>query len=229
MGIRFLCPNGHKLNVKADLAGKRASCPECGASLMIPAPSSAPAVAPAAIVVSPTQPAGPVWYLRTISGEQLGPATEVEMSGWIAAGRVTVDALVWRDGWAEWKTALEAASLLPVPPAAEPAAPRPAVAAAEVVAPAAPQPVIAPVPDLDLVATEPLPSDAINTEPAAAATYVNRRTRSKKAQLTLAVVMLAAVVVLAGVLVWVIRNNTTAAPPVSLLEEAGRISSLGVS
>ena len=41
MGIRFLCPNGHKLNVKADLAGKRASCPECGAKLVIPQPPAA--------------------------------------------------------------------------------------------------------------------------------------------------------------------------------------------
>ncbi len=32
MGIKFLCPNGHKLNVKSFLAGKRAICPRCGAS-----------------------------------------------------------------------------------------------------------------------------------------------------------------------------------------------------
>jgi hypothetical protein len=40
MGIRFLCPNGHKLHVKADLAGKRASCPDCGAKLVVPLVSS---------------------------------------------------------------------------------------------------------------------------------------------------------------------------------------------
>ncbi len=36
MGIRFLCPNGHRLNVKAFLAGKRGYCPHCGVKLLIP-------------------------------------------------------------------------------------------------------------------------------------------------------------------------------------------------
>ena len=36
MGIRFLCPNGHKLNVKSFLAGKRAVCPQCGAKVLVP-------------------------------------------------------------------------------------------------------------------------------------------------------------------------------------------------
>lgn len=36
MGIRFHCPNGHKLNVKSFLAGKRGICPHCGAKFVIP-------------------------------------------------------------------------------------------------------------------------------------------------------------------------------------------------
>jgi hypothetical protein len=36
MGIRFYCPNGHKLNVKTFLAGKRGICPRCGAKFEIP-------------------------------------------------------------------------------------------------------------------------------------------------------------------------------------------------
>lgn len=36
MGIRFYCPNGHKLNVKSYLAGKRGICPDCGAKVLIP-------------------------------------------------------------------------------------------------------------------------------------------------------------------------------------------------
>src|SRR5215213_9297208 len=36
MGIRFHCPSGHKLNVKAFLAGKRAICPKCGAKVVVP-------------------------------------------------------------------------------------------------------------------------------------------------------------------------------------------------
>ncbi len=36
MGIRFWCPNGHKLNVKGFQAGRRGICPYCGARFMIP-------------------------------------------------------------------------------------------------------------------------------------------------------------------------------------------------
>lgn len=43
MGIRFHCPNGHKLNVKAFLAGKRGICPHCGVSFLIPTESTRPA------------------------------------------------------------------------------------------------------------------------------------------------------------------------------------------
>ena len=46
MGIRFFCPNGHKLNVKSFLAGKRGKCPECDARFLIPTESTnQPAVA----------------------------------------------------------------------------------------------------------------------------------------------------------------------------------------
>ena len=36
MGIRFLCPNGHKLHVKAFLSGKKAICPKCGVRVIVP-------------------------------------------------------------------------------------------------------------------------------------------------------------------------------------------------
>jgi hypothetical protein len=36
MGIKFYCPNGHKLNVKAFLAGKKAICPKCGVKVIVP-------------------------------------------------------------------------------------------------------------------------------------------------------------------------------------------------
>ena len=41
MGIRFHCPNGHKLNVKSFLAGKKGVCPDCGVKLRIPERSEA--------------------------------------------------------------------------------------------------------------------------------------------------------------------------------------------
>lgn len=43
MGIKFLCPNGHKLNVKSFLSGKKAICPQCGARVIVPTESAMPA------------------------------------------------------------------------------------------------------------------------------------------------------------------------------------------
>lgn len=36
MGIRFFCPNGHRLHVKSFLAGKRGICPHCRSRFEIP-------------------------------------------------------------------------------------------------------------------------------------------------------------------------------------------------
>jgi DNA-directed RNA polymerase subunit RPC12/RpoP len=40
MGIRFYCPNGHKLNVKAFQAGRKGICPYCGSKIQIPEQST---------------------------------------------------------------------------------------------------------------------------------------------------------------------------------------------
>jgi len=40
MGIRFFCPNGHKLNVKDFQAGQNGICPYCGAKMQIPLQST---------------------------------------------------------------------------------------------------------------------------------------------------------------------------------------------
>ncbi len=40
MGIRFSCPNGHKLNVKEFQAGRKGICPFCGAKFLIPTQST---------------------------------------------------------------------------------------------------------------------------------------------------------------------------------------------
>jgi len=42
MGIRFYCPNGHKLNVKEFQAGRKGICPFCGAKILIPTESNRP-------------------------------------------------------------------------------------------------------------------------------------------------------------------------------------------
>ena len=40
MGIRFYCPQGHKLNVKEFQAGRSGVCPYCGAKVQIPTEST---------------------------------------------------------------------------------------------------------------------------------------------------------------------------------------------
>lgn len=41
MGIEAFCPNGHRINVKESLAGRKGLCPTCGAKFRIPAARSA--------------------------------------------------------------------------------------------------------------------------------------------------------------------------------------------
>lgn len=60
MGIRFTCPNGHKLHVKAFLAGKRGVCPQCGAKILIPnVPDEAEPVVGGGGLVGPMGPLSP--------------------------------------------------------------------------------------------------------------------------------------------------------------------------
>jgi hypothetical protein len=48
------------------------------------------------------------WYVRPPSGGQYGPATSDVLQTWIAEGRVARTALLWRDGWPQWREAGEA-------------------------------------------------------------------------------------------------------------------------
>jgi hypothetical protein len=116
MGIRFLCPNGHKLNVKAFLAGKRGICPDCDAKFVVPWQSGGQADAidendsppEAALTASKplgTELAGDVWHARTGTGAQHGPATTSLIKSWIAEGKVDRDSWVWKTGWLDWQRA----------------------------------------------------------------------------------------------------------------------------
>jgi hypothetical protein len=63
-------------------------------------------VAPAGLANDPIAEAPhAVWYVRPASGNQFGPAAGDIMRRWIAEGRVAGDSLVWREGWADWKSA----------------------------------------------------------------------------------------------------------------------------
>ncbi|MFG0266233.1 MAG: DUF4339 domain-containing protein [Rhodopirellula sp. JB055] len=48
-----------------------------------------------------------VWYVRPPSGGQYGPADGPTMKQWITEGRIADAAMLWRDGWPDWKPAGE--------------------------------------------------------------------------------------------------------------------------
>ncbi len=225
MGIRFLCPNGHKLNVKSFLAGKRGICPQCDAKFLVPETSGGQAEAIVETVeqealssdsgsgdashrgstVPPLPPAMPteagsapaeVWYVRTATGDQFGPANTATMRGWIEEGRVPVESWVWRTGWPEWKTGGQAITFLNGPPVQT--MPQPAAPIADT-----------PMPELPVDATTaPLPESSL---PESTSTTIQHRTsrrsrqeRARKLTLFLGGLVLLLLVVLVAVL---INNN----------------------
>ncbi|MEM9184883.1 MAG: DUF4339 domain-containing protein [Planctomycetota bacterium] len=244
MAIRFKCPNGHTLQVKQELAGKRGACPECRAvvvvpneSTLAPAPSAAdqpaasqpaaakPLAEPVAAAARPAateasvdaasapppakpvaravakavakpvaapqpaapQPAAPPraptgqWYLRADSGEQFGPASDEQFRQWITDRRVAPESYIWRDGWAEWRVARDAAGELPAP----------------------------------LLPTSVAP-DADATS--AATRYVERRKRARNRRVLLAICLLVLTLALGGVLAFVLLSDLS-----STANESGTI------
>ncbi len=79
------------------------------------------AAQPAAAVLAESPDAA--WYVQLPSGERFGPALAPEMQAWLGQGRVPVNALVWRQGWPDWRTASTVFIGLPATaPAAAPGA-----------------------------------------------------------------------------------------------------------
>lgn len=48
------------------------------------------------------------WYVRPPSGGQYGPASVEILRQWIDEGRVAATALLWREGWPQWRDASDA-------------------------------------------------------------------------------------------------------------------------
>jgi hypothetical protein len=87
MGIRFYCPNGHKLNVKSFLAGQKGICPYCGIKVDIPLESTrapgkqrgddaspVPASAPGSAAVSSSMEEPMEFILPDLQAHQAQPA-----------------------------------------------------------------------------------------------------------------------------------------------------------
>ena len=135
MGIKFHCPNGHKLNVKSFLAGKRGICPKCHVRMRIPMESESEVGTQVIASASPKKvsaqsaPAGGngqqagvallekneiqtllndperTWHMSAEDGAQFGPASGTEMMDWLAADRVSTHSHVWCDSWEDWRVA----------------------------------------------------------------------------------------------------------------------------
>lgn len=119
MGIKFECEHcGRTLNVKDFLAGKRGICPKCGGRIEIPGPGgngspAAPGADQSRAAASANGGADPIaespqskWFvLPAGSTKNYGPALGEVMRQWLREGRISADALVWREGWSEWRKA----------------------------------------------------------------------------------------------------------------------------
>jgi hypothetical protein len=218
MGVRFECPQGHKLHVKAHLAGQRGICPECGARFVVPSFSGGRVAVVAAgdsggaggdVSASlessvsfnaglsqslPPATAGEsaTWYLRPVAGGQFGPVDTDSFRQWVDQGRVPEDALVWRSGWPEWKRGGEAVRAMRAEAAVKTTPPPPPIAAAPPMA----VEVGAPAVLANGQAPMPKPVDAIYA--------ARRRRRQMNARVTVALGILS--IVLLAVLLFVLTR-----------------------
>ncbi len=218
MGIRFACPNGHPLHVKADLAGKRGICPQCQARFLIPVPQGTAAVETrqvtaqqpsAASQSAATTPAhtpqsteapksvppaaeSSTWYVRPAAGGQFGPADDTLVIQWAAEGRIGVDAFVWRTGWDDWRRASDVPEHFPQ--------------LAQQAAAASPfaQPAGYNASSGGLEATS---SDATDVS-VATARYQRRKKQSARWQMLAAVVLVLLAIGLGGLLIWVVSRTS---------------------
>lgn len=104
-----------------------------------PAIMAMPAANAAGATVDPIAEAPTLQWYATPPGatSQYGPAGGEEFRAWMQEGRITADALVWRQDWPDWKRAGEVFPQLESPPAVggAPVIAAPPVAAAVMAAP----------------------------------------------------------------------------------------------
>lgn len=114
MPLEIQCPHCRRnFRVPEKYAGKRVKCPECEGTIGIPAAGQPAPKEPvrseeaAPEQAGPDRPAAQRWYLRTEEGQQFGPASQEELNGWLAEGRIDASCQVLCEGWEQWKWADE--------------------------------------------------------------------------------------------------------------------------
>ena len=228
MGIRCYCPQGHKLNVKAEQAGKIGICPKCRVRFRIPLEStrashshktedaaepaesvsaSAAPQAPAPPVPSPEAPASPPapdeqdWYILGGDGRQYGPVSRSVLVEWIAEHRIVAGTIVWREN-APKREAREIFPELGADPAAANES-------------AAPAPNAAPVDELDA-----LRRAARDSQKSALQKRVGlNRKKNTRRDLFIVVALSIVIVILMGILIALLLNNSDKPESVPLKAE----------
>lgn len=120
MPIDLQCPGcGERLRVADESAGKNAKCPKCQAVFPVPAAgtpgaSSSTSFGPeprrAEPVATPAAPpgvsaTGPMWRMKTPTGQSYGPVSRQELDSWVAEGRISADCQVLAEGSEQWQWA----------------------------------------------------------------------------------------------------------------------------
>ncbi|WP_218933133.1 DUF4339 domain-containing protein [Roseimaritima multifibrata] len=133
-----------------------------------------------------------IWYVRPSSGGQYGPAGGDLLCEWIEQGRVGSSSLLWRDGWAQWRSAEEVLPELSVATPPIPPANIPGIPAAPVVA----------VPPTRIVVNEPTAEFQGDNQPGVI------RSKRKQKRIKLISLMLAICLLLIGALVIAIYSSS---------------------
>ncbi|MDA8744897.1 DUF4339 domain-containing protein [Rubripirellula amarantea] len=102
-------PNGSSGSLKGASSGSTSSVATAQEAQSVQASRSAQAsqatqASPADLLMDDPEA---TWYVRPPSGGQYGPATSDVLRQWIDEGRVAASALLWRDGWPQWRAASE--------------------------------------------------------------------------------------------------------------------------
>ena len=121
-GRRGICPScAARFRIPVQDAEKSSPIEDEAAPNLVPSGGEPAGQSPAgepktAETPSPSKPPATIldeesdgtWYVRPPSGGQYGPATTDVLRQWINEGRVAATALLWREGWPQWRGADEA-------------------------------------------------------------------------------------------------------------------------